>query len=76
MTDSKKFTCILKAVSNGLNEPFRLGAVKNCVGTSHSFLSKHAIDPNNNKKKVYGKAYFIRVSRGLYEINPAYRKIL
>ena len=70
---SKIFECILNKVCNCLNEPFRVNDVIECLKTSKSFLSKHAIDPKNKKKKVYRTPYFIRQSRGKYIINPKYK---
>lgn len=69
---SKIFECILIKVSNDLNQSFDTNDVADCLKKSTSFLSKHAIDPTNKKKKIYGRPYFIRVERGKYIINPKY----
>jgi len=70
---SKIFKCILGKVCNGLNEPFVAHDVIDCLKKSKPFLAKHAIDPKNKKKRVYGKPYFIRQGRGKYIINPKYK---
>lgn len=74
ISKSRLFLCILKKVSNGkIKEPFRVKDVMDCLNTSKPFLTKHCTDPKDKKKKATGNAYFIRVSRGLYEINPKYK---
>lgn len=70
---SRIFECILNKFNNGLNEPFKVEDVIDCLKTSKSFLSKHAIDPKNKQKKIYGRPYFIRTDRGEYKINPKYK---
>jgi hypothetical protein len=71
---SRIFKCILNKVCKGIvKEPFRVKDVIDCLGTSTPFLSKHSIDLNDVNKKYMGNPYFIRVSRGLYKINPKYK---
>ncbi len=70
---SKIFECILNKVCKGLKEPFTVQDVIDCLKTSKPFLAKHAIDPKNKHKKVYGTPYFIRTSEGKYKINPKYK---
>lgn len=70
---SRIFRCILRKVCNGMEQPFKVEDVIDCLNTSKSFLSKHAIDPKNKEKKVYGNPYFIRINRGEYMINPKYK---
>tara|TARA_R110002049_G_scaffold185921_1_gene354190 strand:+ start:1696 stop:1923 length:228 start_codon:yes stop_codon:yes gene_type:complete len=71
---SRIFKCILNKVCKKIiKEPFSAFDVRDCLGPSKSFLSKHAIDPNNPDKIIYGNCYFIRVSRGRYKINPKYK---
>lgn len=70
---SKIFECILRKVCNGLNEPFTVNDVVECLKNSKPFLAKHAIDPKNKQKKIYGTPFFIRESRGKYIINPKYK---
>jgi len=72
---SRIFNCILINVCNGkVKEPFRAKDIITCLGPSIPFLSKHSIDENDKNKKYMGKPYFIRVSRGLYFINPKFKK--
>ena len=70
---SKLFECILNKVCKGMSEPFTVRDVIDCLKTCKSFLAKHAIDPKNKQKKIYGTLYFIRESRGKYIINPKYK---
>lgn len=71
---SRIFKCILNKVClKKIKEPFRVKDVIDCLGTSTPFLAKHSIDPNDANKKYMGNPYFIRVSRGLYKINPDYK---
>ena len=70
---SKIFECILRKVCNGLNEPFTVNDVVECLKNSKPFLAKHAIDPKNKQKKIYGTPFCIRESRGKYIINPKYK---
>jgi len=71
---SRIFKCILEKVCKGIiKEPFRAKDVIDCLGPSIPFLGKHAIDPNNPNKIIYGNPYFIRVGKGLYKINPKYK---
>lgn len=72
---SRIFKCILNKVCTGkIKEPFKAADVLECLGTSIPFLGKHAIDPNQPNKTILGNPYFIRVGRGLYKINPKYKK--
>ena len=67
---SEIFKCILNKVCNGeVDEPFRVIDVINCLDTSKSFLWKHS---KNNPKKE-GNPYFIRISKGLFNINPDFK---
>ncbi len=71
---SRIFNCILKKVcKKEVKEPFRVKDVVECLGSSTPFLAKHSIDPNNENKIILGNPYFIRVSIGLYKINPKFK---
>ena len=67
---SKLFECILNKVCKGMSEPFTVRDVIDCLKTCKSFLAKHAIDPKNKQKKIYGTPYFIRESRGNISLIP------
>ena len=62
--------CIKDYVNTTGKSVFSPFDVHTCTQKTTAFLSKHALDPIIPKKVVYGKAYFIRVSYGLYKINP------
>lgn len=71
---SRIFNCILNKVCRQIvSEPFKANQVSDCLGSSIPFLSKHAIDPLNPNKIIYGRPYFIRVGTGKYIINPKYK---
>ncbi len=72
---SKIFSCILSKICNSkTKEPFRVADVIDCLGSSTSFLAKHAINENSITKQAEGKTYFIRVGEGQYKINPKFKK--
>ena len=74
LSRSRLFKGILKLVcEKRINDTFRVIDVKSVLKTSKPFLSKHCIDPLDPNKKATGTAYFIRVSRGAYKINPVYK---
>lgn len=67
MSKSHIFSKILKQVCNNKTQSFRVSDFS--FLKSQSFLSKHR-KGNTGKNKPY----FIRISRGLYRINPLYKK--
>lgn len=61
-----------KSKSGRIPTQFRVKDVDDILKTSTGFLSKHSIDPNDINKKAEGNPYFVRIQRGLYEINSEY----
>lgn len=71
---SRLFKGILKLFCDKkINNKFRVSDVKSVLKASKPFLSKHCIDESDPNKKATGNAYFIRVSRGIYKINPTFK---
>lgn len=74
---SRLFRDIYRKLQTGKLPPeFRVKDVKDILGDSTPFLSKHSIDPNDKNKKAQGNPYFIRVDTGLYRINKNYNWII
>ena len=71
---SRLFNEILKLVcEKKVNDKFKVADVKSVLKTSTPFLSKHCIDLSDPNKKATGNTYFIRISRGVYKINPTFK---
>jgi hypothetical protein len=71
---SRLFNGILKLVCDKqIKEEFKVSDVISILGTCKPFLSKHCIDPLDPNKKATGNTYFIRISKGIYKINPIFK---